>query len=96
MKLNTKRIKLFLKYSFLEKVTNVTSVSFPSDHTSTAFFTATSFSIAFPKWSVPVFSFLWATAIGYSRMFLGVRHASDVFAGTIVGIGSTVIMYPTT
>ena len=38
MKLNTNRIKLFLKYSFLEKVTNVTSASFPSDHTSTAFF----------------------------------------------------------
>ncbi|MFV8325896.1 phosphatase PAP2 family protein [Flavobacterium sp. ZS1P14] len=93
LKLSINRIRPFSAYSFIEKVTNVTSASFPSRHTSTAFVIATSLSIAFPKWYIIVFSFLWALAIGYSRIVLGVHYPSDVFAGAIVGSGSALITY---
>lgn len=95
LKLSINRIRPFSAYSFIEKVTNVTSASFPSGHTSAAFVIATSLSIAFPKWYIIVFSFLWALAIGYSRMYLGVHYPSDVFAGAIVGIGSSFSIYKT-
>ncbi|MBI1780341.1 MAG: phosphatase PAP2 family protein [Sphingobacteriales bacterium] len=64
------------------------SYSFPSGHTSDAFATATSLSIAYPKWYVIAPLFLWASSVGYSRMYLGVHYPSDVVAGAIVGAGS--------
>jgi membrane-associated phospholipid phosphatase len=67
--------------------------SFPSGHTSNAFVTATSLSLNFKKWYVILPSFAWATAVGYSRMHMGVHYPSDVFAGAIVGAGSALITY---
>lgn len=64
------------------------SYSMPSGHTSTAFATATSLSIAYPKWYVVVPSFVWASSVGYSRMHLGVHYPSDVLVGALVGSGS--------
>ncbi len=69
------------------------SPSFPSGHTSTAFATATSLSLAFPKWYVITPSFAWASAVGYSRMHLGVHYPSDVLAGAVVGAGSAFLSY---
>lgn len=62
--------------------------SFPSGHTSTAFALATSLSIQCKKWYVVVPSFLWASSVGYSRMYLGEHYPTDVFAGAAIGIGS--------
>jgi membrane-associated phospholipid phosphatase len=62
--------------------------SFPSGHTSAAFCTATSLSLYFPKWYVIVPSYLWATSIGWARMYEGVHYPSDVLAGAIIGAGS--------
>ncbi len=67
--------------------------SFPSGHTSNAFVTATSLSLNFKKWYVILPSYAWATAVGYSRMHMGVHYPSDVFAGAIVGAGSALITY---
>lgn len=64
------------------------SASFPSGHTSLAFATATSLSIAWPKWYVIAPSYTWACAVGYSRMNLGVHYPSDVIAGALLGAGS--------
>ncbi len=52
--------------------------SFPSGHTSNAFVTATSLSLNFKKWYVILPSYAWATAVGYSRMHMGVHYPSDV------------------
>lgn len=68
---------------------NPTDPSFPSGHTSVAFATATSVSMAFPKWYVIVPSFSYATAVGYSRLRLGVHYPSDVLAGALIGAGSS-------
>ncbi len=67
--------------------------SFPSGHTSVAFATATSLSMAFPKWYVIVPSYTYATAVGYSRLHLGVHYPSDVFAGALIGAGSSILAF---
>ena len=80
-------------YPMIQPVVSEASYSMPSGHTSTAFATATSLSLAYPKWYVVAPSFVWAGAIGYSRMHLGVHYPSDVLAGALVGSGSAYITY---
>jgi len=67
--------------------------SFPSGHTSSAFETATSVSLAYPKWYVIVPSYGWAGTVAYSRMHLGVHYPSDVLAGAVIGAGSAYLTY---
>jgi membrane-associated phospholipid phosphatase len=93
LKYSIKRDRPYVTYPFIEQETSAGSPSFPSGHTSTAFATATSLSIAFPKWYVIAPSFLWATAVGYSRMDLGVHYPSDVLAGAIIGAGTAFLSY---
>ncbi|MBU3677478.1 MAG: phosphatase PAP2 family protein [Chitinophagaceae bacterium] len=70
-----------------------TKYSFPSGHTSNAFVTATSLSLAFKKWYVVVPAYAWATGVGYSRMHLGMHYPTDVLAGALVGAGSAWVCY---
>ena len=80
-------------YPMVQPVVSEASYSMPSGHTSIAFATATSLSLAYPKWYVVAPSFVWAGAIGYSRMHLGVHYPSDVLAGALVGSGSAYLTY---
>lgn len=93
MKYSVNRERPFKTYPDIEKLSSAGSHSFPSGHTSEAFSTATSLSIAFPKWYVIVPSFLWASSVGYSRMHLGVHYPSDVAVGALVGAGSAFFCY---
>jgi membrane-associated phospholipid phosphatase len=70
-----------------------TDGSFPSGHASVAFAAATSLSLSFPKWYVIAPSFAYASAVGYSRMYLGVHYPSDVLAGAIIGAGSSFLTW---
>lgn len=70
-----------------------TDPSFPSGHTIMAFANATSLSLQYPKWYVIAPAYLWAGAVGYSRMQLGMHYPSDVLAGALVGAGSAFIAY---
>ncbi len=88
-----KRERPYLKYSEIQPLLVEGSYSMPSGHTSTAFATATSLSIAYPKWYVIAPSFIWAGSVGYSRMHLGVHYPSDVFVGALVGSGSAFLSY---
>lgn len=72
---------------------NETGYSFPSNTTSLAFATATSLSMAVPKWYVIAPSFLYASTIGYSRLYLGVHYPSDVLGGAVVGVASSYITF---
>jgi len=72
---------------------NETGYSFPSNTTSLAFATATSLSIAVPKWYVIAPSFLYASAVGYSRLYLGVHYPSDVVGGAAVGVISSYVTF---
>lgn len=88
-----KRERPFVTYPEIQKETHAGSPSFPSGHTSIAFSTATSLSIAFPKWYVIVPSYLWASSVAYSRMHLGVHYPSDVLGGMVIGSGSAFLCH---
>ena len=58
--------------------------SFPSGHTAFAFAFATTLSATYP--AVALVSYVTATLIGLSRIFLGVHYPADVFAGAALGV----------
>lgn len=66
------------------------SYGFPSGHTSVAFSTATSLFLASEKKNrlyIGIPAFIWATSVGYSRIYLGQHYPSDVLMGALVGAG---------
>jgi membrane-associated phospholipid phosphatase len=93
LKYSINRDRPYVTYPDITKKSKGGSPSFPSGHTSSAFATATSVSLAYPKWYIIAPSFTWASAVGYSRMHLGVHYPSDVLAGAIVGAGSAWLTY---
>lgn len=93
MKYSINRNRPFITYPDIENKVEAGNGSFPSGHTSEAFSTATSLSIAFPKWYIIAPSFAWAGVVGYSRMDLGVHYPTDILAGAIVGSGTAYLCY---
>lgn len=93
LKYTFQRPRPFISYPFIEKLSAGGSPSFPSGHTSDAMAMAMALSLMFPRWYVIVPSFVWAGLVGYSRMDLGVHYPSDVLAGVVVGIGSSLVVY---
>jgi undecaprenyl-diphosphatase len=67
--------------------------SFISGHASNSFGFAVFLSLVFQNRWVTVVSLVWATAISYSRIYLGVHFVSDVVGGIIAGTLIAVIMY---
>ncbi len=94
MKRIVKRDRPFVTYPFIIIKRDVGGdYSFPSGHTSAAFYSATSLSLLFPKWYVIAPSYLYAATVGYARMYQGVHYPTDVLAGAIVGAGSAWLSY---
>lgn len=93
MKYSINRKRPYEMYPDIIKKSDGGSPSFPSGHTSGAFATATSLSLAYPKWYIVVPSYLWASTVAYSRMDLGVHYPSDVLIGALVGSGSAYLCY---
>ena len=87
------RDRPYESYPDITQKTDVVSPSFPSGHTSAAFATATSVSLAYPKWYFIVPSYTWAGTVAYSRMDLGVHYPSDVVAGALIGAGTAFLTY---
>jgi len=83
------RKRPYVSYPEIDKQTSGGGPSFPSGHTTVAFATATSLSLAYPKAYIIVPAYLWAGSVAYSRMHLGVHYPSDVLVGIIVGVGSS-------
>jgi len=58
--------------------------SFPSGHTASAFAFAAGVTGDLPHLALPLYAL--ATAVGYSRVHLGVHYPSDAMAGAVLGL----------
>jgi len=65
--------------------------SFPSGHTSAAFLMTSMLVLFFG----PMFAglYLWAAAVGCSRVILGVHFPSDILVGSLMGTGIAGVVY---
>ncbi len=96
LKISVDRPRPYVKYpELIYKKGTGGRFSFPSGHTTNAFATATSLSLAFPRWYVIVPAYSYAIAIGYSRMYLGMHYPSDVIVGALIGIGASFLTFQT-
>jgi membrane-associated phospholipid phosphatase len=93
VKYAVRRDRPFLTYPDIVAKDAESGPSFPSFHTAASFGTATSLSLMYPRWYVIVPSYVWAGAVGYSRLRLGVHYPSDVLCGALVGSGSAWISH---
>lgn len=93
LKYTINRPRPFETYSFIEKVTSGGSPSFPSGHTTDAFVLAAALSLAFRRWYIIGPAYLWAVAIAYSRMGLGVHYPVDVLVGILIGSGAALLWH---
>jgi membrane-associated phospholipid phosphatase len=64
--------------------------SFPSAHSVTAFALALGAASIWPRWRIPMF--IYAVAIGASRLVMLAHHPSDVVGGTVLGLVGALAM----
>lgn len=94
LKYTINRERPFVQDKLIEKLSTGGSPSFPSGHTADAFVVATSMSLLFyPKWQLLVPIWIWAIAIGYSRIVLGVHYPSDVLGSMVIGSMIAVVIH---
>ncbi len=93
LKYAVNRPRPYTTYPDIQRLSSDFTPSFPSGHTTSAFCTATSLSLMYPKWYVIVPAYSWATFVGYSRMHLGMHYQFDVLAGAILGTGISLVSF---
>jgi undecaprenyl-diphosphatase len=94
LKYSVNRKRPYQTYSdIIPYESRATDPSFPSGHTSFAFSMATTLSLQYKKWYVVAPTYLYAGAVGYSRLHLGKHYPSDVLIGAITGMGSAWLGY---
>ncbi len=80
---------------FINHVTLHNYHSFPSGHTASAFALATMLSFSLNNKNYSIGFLFIAALVGYSRMYLGQHFIDDVFAGSFIGLLSSIfcLMY---
>jgi membrane-associated phospholipid phosphatase len=77
----------------VEGVKQLTTESFPSGHTSASFALATFFALYWPHkqwhWTVALLAF----TVSYARVYLSQHFITDVYAGMLVGVLVTTLVY---
>ncbi len=77
------------KYSYPDFVDKLTSFSFPSGHTSSAF--AACFAVLLLNRKIGIPAMVFAALMGFSRIYVEVHYCTDVLGGALVGIIYAVI-----
>lgn len=93
LKYAVNRTRPYTTYPDIQHLSSDATPSFPSGHTTSAFCTATSLTLMYPKWYVIVPAYSWAAAVGYSRMHMGMHYPSDVLMGALIGSGVAIISF---
>ncbi len=87
LKKSIRRDRPFSKLNDVIPIVNPSDkFSFPSGHTASAFLMSTILGFFIPP--LQFFLFVWATGVGYSRVYLGVHYPTDIVAGIVLGTGS--------
>lgn len=77
--------------SFEARIKPSDQFSFPSGHTAAAMVMATHVLLFFPWFAV--LAFIWALAIGASRVLLGVHFPGDILAGIGLGVLTSLLSF---
>ena len=67
--------------------------TFPSGHTTCAFALYFALAVIVKNKTLKFFFFLIALLVGYSRIYLSQHFFEDVFAGSVIGIIITIVIY---
>lgn len=87
------RPRPYEKYPDIHALSSDFTPSFPSGHTTSAFCTATTISLLYPKWYVIVPAYTWASMVAYSRLHMGMHYPLDILGGIIIGMGTSYLSY---
>jgi membrane-associated phospholipid phosphatase len=93
LKYSINRTRPYKRHPDIQPLSSDFTPSFPSGHTTSAFSTATTLSLMYPKWYVIVPSFTWASSVAYSRMHMGMHYPLDILGGIVVGVGTSCLSY---
>ncbi len=78
---------------FVPGVNNHLYYSFPSGHSTCAFALFFSLALLVKNKTLELLFFITAILVGYSRIYLSQHFFEDVYAGSLIGIFTTIIVY---
>lgn len=78
---------------FIPDVTLFNYHSFPSGHTTSIFALVIMLALSVKNQLLQISLFVFAIAVGYSRIYLGQHFPEDVLSGSVIGIFSALLCY---
>ncbi|OQA42082.1 MAG: Undecaprenyl-diphosphatase BcrC [Spirochaetes bacterium ADurb.Bin315] len=76
-----------------KRMETATGYSFPSGHTTTAASFYTSLALLLKKRICSIIAAIMIVLVGVSRLYLGVHWPNDVFAGLLIGVSISFLLY---